>query len=83
MPSDRTASVRAVTAALVGYEFGTLLVFAAVVLFVALWIYGAVDAIRRRDLTVGTKILWIVVLLVVPLLGLFIYFAFSGRGRPA
>jgi hypothetical protein len=72
-----------VTAALAAYEFGTLLVFAAVVLFIALWIYGAVDAIRRRDLTVGMKILWLVVLLVLPLLGLFIYFTFSGRGRPA
>jgi Phospholipase_D-nuclease N-terminal len=67
----------------IGYEFGTLLLFAAMVLWIALWIYGAVDAIRRRDLTVGTKILWLVVLLVLPLIGLVVYFAFSGRGRPA
>jgi hypothetical protein len=67
----------------IGYEFGTLVVFAAMVLWIALWIYGAVDAIRRRDLTVGAKILWLVVLLVLPLIGLFVYFAFSGRGRPA
>lgn len=68
---------------MIGYEFGTLLLFAAMVLWIALWIYGAVDAIRRRDLTVGAKILWLVVLLVLPLIGLFVYFAFSGRGRPA
>jgi Phospholipase_D-nuclease N-terminal len=67
----------------IGYEFGTLLLFAAMVLWIALWIYGAVDAIRRRDLTVGMKILWLVVLLVLPMIGLFVYFAFSGRGRPA
>jgi hypothetical protein len=70
-----------VIAALAAYEFGTLLVFAAVVLWIALWIYGAVDTIRRRDLTVGAKVLWLLVLLVLPLIGLFVYFAFSGRGR--
>ena len=71
------------TAALAAYEFGTLLVLAAVVLWIAVWIYGAVDAIRRRDLTLGGKLLWLLVLLVLPLVGLFIYFTFSGRGRVA
>ena len=65
--------------ALVAYEYGTLLVVAGVVAWVAAWIAGAVDVIRRRDLAAGGKLLWLVVLLVLPLIGLFVYFTFSSR----
>lgn len=67
-------------AAIVAYEFGTLLVLAALVLWIALWIYGAVDVVRRHDLALGGKLLWLLVLLVLPLIGLFVYFGFSSRG---
>ena len=67
------------TAALLAYEFGTLLVAAAVIAWIAAWIYGAVDVFRRRDLTTGGKAGWLIILLILPLVGLFIYFGFSNR----
>jgi Phospholipase_D-nuclease N-terminal len=65
--------------AVLAYEFGTLLVLAGVVAWIAAWIAGAVDVLRRRDLSGGGKALWLVVLLVFPLVGLFVYFGFSSR----
>jgi hypothetical protein len=65
--------------ALLAYEFGTLLVVVAVIAWIAAWIAGAVDVIRRRDLSGGGKALWLVVLLVFPLIGLFVYYGFSSR----
>jgi hypothetical protein len=67
------------SAALVAWEFGTLIVLAAVVAWVAAWIAGAVDVLRRSDLRVGAKLLWLLVLLMLPLIGLFVYFGFSSR----
>ena len=71
------------TATLLAYEYGTLIVLAAVVVWIAAWIAGAVDIFRRTDLTGGAKAAWLIVLLVLPLIGLFIYFTFSSRPRPA
>jgi hypothetical protein len=68
-----------VNAALVAWEFGTLIVLAVLVAWVAAWIAGAVDVLRRSDLTVGAKLLWLLVLLLLPLIGLFVYFGFSSR----
>jgi hypothetical protein len=65
--------------ALLAYEFGTLLVLVAVIAWIAAWIAGAVDVFRRHDLTGGGKALWLVVLLVFPLIGLFVYYGFSSR----
>lgn len=39
-----------------------------------LWIVGAVDVLRRRDMTGPAKVLWILLILVLPILGLIIYF---------
>ena len=39
-----------------------------------LWIVGVVDVVRRRDMTALAKTFWIVVMLVVPILGLIVYF---------
>jgi Phospholipase_D-nuclease N-terminal len=61
------------------YEFGTVIVWLAVLLWLVLWVVGVVDVIRRHDLGVGGKLLWIVVLLVLPFIGLFVYFGFSSR----
>jgi hypothetical protein len=56
------------------YTFGQGLAFAALVCWIFVWILVAVRVIRRHDLGVGGKILWIVVILVLPLLGLLAYF---------
>jgi hypothetical protein len=68
-----------VAAALLAYEFGTLLAIAAVVVWIAAWIAGAIDIFRRRDLTMGSRAGWLIILLLLPLVGLFIYFGFSNR----
>ncbi len=39
-----------------------------------MWFLVAVRVVRRNDLGVGGKILWIVVILVIPIVGLFVYF---------
>lgn len=39
-----------------------------------LWIVGAVDVSRRRDMSALTKTSWVLVMLIVPILGLFVYF---------
>jgi Phospholipase_D-nuclease N-terminal len=52
----------------------TLLVVAAVAAWALAWIVGAVSVLRRGDLGVGGKALWLVVLLVLPLLGLLVYY---------
>ena len=45
-----------------------LLATAALVAWICVWILVAVRVLRRRDLGAGGKVLWIVVILVVPLL---------------
>jgi hypothetical protein len=39
-----------------------------------LWIVGAVDVLRRRDMPALAKTFWILVMLIVPILGLLVYF---------
>ena len=52
----------------------TLLVVAAIVAWAIAWMVGAVSVLRRRDLGAGGKALWLVVLLVLPFLGLLVYY---------
>lgn|GEM_PF-2294953 len=66
---------------LLAYTFGTGLAFAALVLWILVWFLVAIRVLRRHDLGVGGKILWIVVILVLPLLGLLIYFLWDAS-RP-
>ncbi|HEY4620617.1 MAG TPA: PLDc N-terminal domain-containing protein [Gaiellaceae bacterium] len=68
-------------AALLAYTFGTGLAAAALVMWIFVWLLVAVRVVRRHDLGVGGKILWLVVILVVPLLGLFAYFLWDAA-RP-
>ena len=44
------------------------------VAWIAIWALVAIRVLRRHDLGPGGKALWIIVILVLPLLGLFIYF---------
>jgi Phospholipase_D-nuclease N-terminal len=69
---------------LLAYEFGTLLAFAALAMWIFVWLLVAWRVVRRPDLGVGGKVLWIVVILVAPLVGLLVYFLWDAmRTKPA
>jgi hypothetical protein len=63
-----------VLATLIGYTWGMGLATAALVVWIAVWLLVAFRVLRRPDIGVGAKILWLVVILLVPVLGLFVYF---------
>ncbi len=61
-----------------------LLATAALVAWICVWILVAIRVLRRPDLGIGGKVLWIVVILVLPLVGLLAYFLWdAARTRPA
>ena len=64
------------------YTYGQGFATVALVVWVVVWLYVAVSIFRRRDLGIGAKLLWIVFILVVPLVGLFVYFLWNAS-RPA
>ena len=67
--------------ATLAYTFGTGLAVAALVAWIFVWLLVAVRVVRRRDLGFAGKLLWLVVILVVPLLGAFVYFLWDAS-RP-
>jgi hypothetical protein len=70
--------------ALLAYTFGMLLATAGLVLWVFVWLLVAVRVLRRHDLGIGGKLLWLVVILVIPLVGLLGYFLWdAARPRSA
>ena len=61
-----------------------LLAIAALVAWICVWFLVALRVVRRQDLGVGGKVLWLLVILVIPILGLFIYFLWdASRPRSA
>ncbi|MBM2821952.1 MAG: hypothetical protein HW413_698 [Thermoleophilia bacterium] len=66
---------------MLAYTSGTLLAVAALAAWIFVWLIVAVRVLRRHDLGVGGKVLWLVAILVVPVLGLFIYFIWDAS-RP-
>jgi len=57
---------------------------AALVAWILVWLIVAVRVLRRHDLGVGGKALWLVAILVLPVLGLFVYFMWdASRPRSA
>jgi hypothetical protein len=58
-----------------------LLALAALVVWVFVWFLVAIRVIRRDDIGAGGKVLWIVVILVLPVVGLFVYFLWDAA-RP-
>jgi Phospholipase_D-nuclease N-terminal len=46
------------------------------------WLFVAVGIVRRGDLGFVAKLLWLVVILVVPLVGLFVYFLWDAARPP-
>jgi hypothetical protein len=67
---------------LVAWSFGTLLVWAVVLAWIACWVLGAVDLFRRSDYGTGGKLLWLAVLILAPFIGLFVYLLVRAA-RPA
>ena len=58
-----------------------LLALAALVVWVFVWFLVAIRVIRRHDIGVGGKVVWIVAILVLPVVGLFVYFLWDAA-RP-
>jgi phospholipase D-like protein len=58
-----------------------LLALAALVVWVFVWFLVAIRVMRRHDIGAGGKVLWIVVILVLPVVGLFVYFLWDAA-RP-
>ena len=57
---------------------------AALVVWIFVWLLVASRVVRRHDIGVGGKIVWIVVILVIPVVGLFVYFLWdAARPRTA
>ena len=53
-----------------------ILLIAAVVLFLVMWVRGLIDVVRRGDLSMLAKAAWAVGMLVVPFIGLLVYTMF-------
>jgi Phospholipase_D-nuclease N-terminal len=51
-----------------------ILIIAAVLLFLILWIRAVIDVFRRGDLSVAGKAAWAIIMLIVPLIGLLLYY---------
>jgi hypothetical protein len=68
--------------ALFAYRPGMLIGIAAIVAWAVCWVIGAADVFRRRDLGAGEKVVWLLVLLFLPLLGLFVYYLASAMRPP-
>jgi hypothetical protein len=51
-----------------------ILIIAAVVLFLILWIRAVIDVFRRGDLSGAAKAAWAIIMLIVPLIGLLLYY---------
>lgn len=68
----------------IAYTFGIGLATAALVMWIFVWFLVAIRVMRRHDLGIGGKILWLVVILLLPLLGLFVFFIWdAARPRSA
>ena len=50
-----------------------IVIIAAIVLFVLIWAKFVLDVLRRPDLGPGSKAIWTIFMLVVPLFGILIY----------
>ena len=66
---------------MLAYTFGQGLATAALVAFLFVWALVAIRVLRRDDLGVLGKVVWIVVMLVIPLVGLLAYFLWDAA-RP-
>ena len=51
-----------------------ILIIAAVILFLIVWIRAVTDVFRRGDLSGAAKAAWAIIMLLVPLIGLLMYY---------
>ena len=58
-----------------------LLATAALIAWIAVWLIVAYRVVLRPDLGVAAKVLWIILILVFPLVGLLVYFLWDAA-RP-
>ena len=58
-----------------------LLATAALIAWIVVWLIVAFRVVQRRDLSVAAKVLWIVLILIFPLVGLLVYFLWDAA-RP-
>lgn len=50
-----------------------LLIIAAVLLFLVLWVRAVMDVWRRGDLSTSAKAAWAIIMLILPFIGLLLY----------
>ena len=50
-----------------------ILIAAAVVIFLVLWVRAVIDVFRRHDLTTAAKAAWAIIMLLLPFIGLLFY----------
>ena len=50
-----------------------LLIIAAVVLFLVMWVRAVIDVFRRHDLSIAGKAAWTIGMLILPFIGLAVY----------
>ena len=51
-----------------------ILIIAAVILFLILWVRAVMDVFRRQALSGAAKAAWAIIMLLVPLIGLLMYY---------
>jgi hypothetical protein len=51
-----------------------ILIFAAIILFLIMWIRAVMDVVRRGDLGGAAKAAWAIIMLLVPFIGLLLYY---------
>ena len=58
-----------------------LLATAALVVWIIVWLIVAYRVVIRDDLGVAAKVLWIVLILIFPIVGLLVYFLWDAARR--
>ena len=51
-----------------------ILIIIAVILFLVLWVRAVIDVFRRADLSGSAKAAWAIIMLILPLIGLLLYY---------
>ena len=67
-----------------GLTFGTFLLDALFIFFFVVWFWILIrvlmDLFRRQDISGGTKVIWVIFMVVLPYLGIFAYLLTQGWG---
>jgi hypothetical protein len=50
-----------------------MLITLLAIVWVVIWAMSLVDVVRRRDIGTGSKVLWALVILLLPVVGLIVY----------